>query len=125
MDDITITDGTETPSGTDQAQTTATPDQAQAAPQPAAPAGNSVTLSDGRTAVVRRGKGRDLLEAARRCNGDASQAQFEILSILTTVNGQPLAYEDLMAMDIEDVTDLMIASGSTSSGFTSPATSST
>ena len=132
MPDDTSDQGTLLSSGTDQqaipeqdqAAQTAT-GQTQTTQAPSQANGNSVTLSDGRVALVRRGKGRDLLEASRRSGTDVSRAQFEILSILTTINGQPASFDDLMNMDMNDVTDLMAATGSASTGFTNPATSST
>jgi hypothetical protein len=118
MDDITPLGGQETTAATDQTQS-------PAAPAAAAPQGKPVTLSDGRIAVVRRGKGRDLLEASRRAGTDVSRMQFELLSVLTSIDGQLVPFDDLMAMDMEDVTDLLAATGSAESGFTKAATSST
>jgi hypothetical protein len=96
------------------------------APPPAALPAGGVTLSDGRVAVVRRGKGRDMLEASRRSGTDLSRIQFDLLSVLTLIDGQPLHFDELMEMDMEDISELMLASGGAKTDFfRNPGTSST
>lgn len=72
-----------------------------------APQDKEVTLSDGRKAIVRRGKGRDLREAMRRGKMDPTQIQFELIAVLSTIDGKPVFSDELMDMSIEDVTALM------------------
>ncbi len=117
MDDLTPT-----PADTEQSDNTnvTTADQEVGSGVP------SVTLSDGRTAVVRKGKGRDLLEASRRAGTDASRIQFELLCVLTTLEGQPMQFEDFLDMPLDDVTSLMVRFGGSTGDFfpSSAATSS-
>ncbi|WP_027190071.1 hypothetical protein [Fundidesulfovibrio putealis] len=72
-----------------------------------APQDKEITLSDGRKAIVRRGKGRDLREAMRRGKMDPTQIQFELIAVLSTIDGKPVFSDELMDMSIEDVTALM------------------
>jgi len=72
-----------------------------------APKDKEITLSDGRKAVVRKGYGRDLREAMRRGKMDPTQIQFELIAVLSTIDGKPVFSDELMDMSIEDVTALM------------------
>jgi hypothetical protein len=64
--------------------------------------GSTITLSDGREAVLRPGKGRDLLAAQRKIR-DPSELIFALCAELVTVGSAPLLYEDLLEMPVADV----------------------
>ena len=72
-----------------------------------ATAPDTLTLSDGRRATIRRGKGRDLLAAARMAGGQEPMAiAFGLVARLVTIEGQALTIEDVEDMDLGDVTAL-------------------
>ncbi|MBF0481267.1 MAG: hypothetical protein HQK81_06125 [Desulfovibrionaceae bacterium] len=77
------------------------------APAPAPPAANTVTLSDGRVAVFKKGKGLDLLNATRAVANDSSALMFALVAGLTTIDGKSLPYEELLEMDLPDVMELL------------------
>lgn len=81
--------------------------------------GNKVVkLSDGRTAVIRKGKGRDLREAMRRGKGDLTGIQFELVAVLTVIDGKPVFSDELLDMDLDDVMALMGGMGGDTPDFT-------
>jgi len=67
----------------------------------------SVTLSDGRVVTLKRGKGRDLLEANRRSGQDGSRFRFELLALLASTDTGSLGFDDLMDMNLPDVALLL------------------
>ncbi len=70
----------------------------------------SVTLSDGRVATVRRGKGRDIRNAGRTVDmgKDGPLAlQMACCAIKTSIDGKPLTVDDLYDMWDQDVWELM------------------
>lgn len=73
------------------------------------------TVPSGKKIVMRRGKGRDMVNALRKAR-DTNEVQFALLAELITVDGNPIIYEDLLDMDLPDV--LMIQSES--NDFLSP-----
>jgi hypothetical protein len=83
-----------------------------AAPAAAPKSGEkTITLSDGRVAVIRPGKGKDLLNAARASGGDQFKVMFAIVAALTTINGNALPMEDYLEMDLPDVMALQAEVG--------------
>lgn len=64
-----------------------------------------LSLPSGRVATVRRGKGRDLIRAHRAVAGNPEPiaVSLALVAELTQVDGQPLVYEDILAMDLTDV----------------------
>jgi len=66
-----------------------------------------VTLSDGREVTLKRGKGRDMLEASRRSGQDGSRFQFELLALLASTDNAPLGFDDIMDMNLADVALLL------------------
>lgn len=68
----------------------------------------TVKLPSGKTARVRKGKGKDLL-AAQRSGGDAGTIQFALLAALVLVDDAPIVLEDLLEMELEDVLALQMA----------------
>jgi hypothetical protein len=70
----------------------------------------TITLPSGKTALVRRGKGKDLMAAQRALSvGGASDGPGLIMALiaqLTLIDGQPIVYEDVLEMDAADVLEL-------------------
>ncbi len=60
-----------------------------------------VPLTDGRKAIVKRGKGR-LAVKANKLAGSPAEVPLALASLMTTINGQPIVYEDLLDMDLAD-----------------------
>jgi hypothetical protein len=67
----------------------------------------SVTLSDGRVAVVREGKGEDLMKALKLSSGDADAVQFSLAAVLTKIDGKAVIYEDFLLMKLPDCAAIM------------------
>jgi hypothetical protein len=67
-----------------------------------------ITLPSGKTAEVRKGKGRDLMRAHRAVAGTAEpmSVSFALIAELATLEGKPLLYEDVLEMDLDDVLTL-------------------
>ena len=61
-----------------------------------------ITLSDGKVAVIKDGKGRDLLNAQKNSNS-SDEIPYALIAQLTEIDGQSIVYEDVLEMDLEDV----------------------
>lgn len=66
------------------------------------PAEREFTVPSGKKIAMRRGKGRDMINAMRKAR-DTTEVQFALLAELITVDGHPIIYEDLLDMDLADV----------------------
>src|ERR1700687_1760757 len=68
----------------------------------------TITLPSGKTAEVRKGKGRDLMRAhhAVAGNSEPMSVSFALIAELARVDGKPLVYEDILEMDLDDVLTL-------------------
>ncbi|PIQ23507.1 hypothetical protein COW36_09015 [bacterium (Candidatus Blackallbacteria) CG17_big_fil_post_rev_8_21_14_2_50_48_46] len=78
--------------------------------QEAKPTQIEVPLSDGRTAIVRKGKGKQLRNAMR-ITDDPNEFGMILAADCTTINGESLSYEDeFLEMDLEDCNALIQAS---------------
>ena len=64
-----------------------------------------MTLPSGRTALVRKGKGRDLMRAHRAvaANPEPIAVEFALIAELVQLDGKPVVYEDVLAMELADV----------------------
>lgn len=63
-----------------------------------------ITLSDGRKATWRKGKGRDLLAASRMAGGnEPMRIAFGLIAVLVTVDDKALTIEDVEELDMADV----------------------
>lgn len=71
-----------------------------------------IELPSGRKAETRKYKGRDIREAQRIADGDPGKITFALIAMSTTIDGQPIAMEDLDEMDGPDVLKLMGEFGS-------------
>lgn len=94
----------------------------QASGQSAAPAqSRSIVLPSGKTAVIRRGKGRDLMRAQRAVigNSDPTAVVFALIAELAQIDGAPIVYEDVVEMDLGDV--LILQAEVTGANFPEPA----
>ena len=90
--------------------------------QPAtAPQLRSKTLPSGKTATLRRGKGRDLMRAQRAVAGnpDPTAVVFPLIAELSQIDGAPIVYEDVSDMDLGDV--LVLQAEVTGANFPEPA----
>lgn len=69
----------------------------------------TVELPSGRTASIRKGKGRDLIQASRMAGGasDGIKISMAIIAVLTLIDGEPLVIEQVEDMDLNDVMKLL------------------
>ena len=69
----------------------------------------SLPLPSGKVAMIRAGKGRDVILAGRVVNAGKEPMAFAmaLMAQLTTIDGKPIVMEDLEEMDIEDVMVLL------------------
>jgi hypothetical protein len=65
----------------------------------------SIQLPSGRVAIVRRGTGKDLMHAHRVVAGNPEPiaVSFALIAELAMVEAKALVYEDVLAMDLDDV----------------------
>ncbi len=74
------------------------------APRDTAAAVRTIALPSGASAAVRKGCGRDLMRAQRVTEGgDATAVVFALIAELAEIDGKPITYEDVLAMDLDDV----------------------
>lgn len=77
--------------------------------------GREVALPSGRTAQIRAKKptGEDLLRARRSLDAaalrDPLAGMYALLAQVARVDGKPTTYEEVVRMDLEDLTALMVA----------------
>ena len=69
-----------------------------------------ITLSDGKIAVIKDGKGRDLLNAQKKAK-TSDEIPYALIAELTEIDGNYLVYEDILELPIEDVILLQEAIG--------------
>jgi hypothetical protein len=64
-----------------------------------------LVLPSGRTAIVKKGVGRDLMRAQRvvGASNDPTAVVFALIAELVEIDGEKIVYEDLLAMDLNDV----------------------
>ena len=62
-------------------------------------------LPSGKSAAIRRGFGRDLMRAQRvvGVSSDPNAVVFALIAELVEIDGEKIVYEDLLAMDLNDV----------------------
>ena len=65
-----------------------------------------IILPSGKIAQIRKGKGRDIVNA-QRITSESSEVTLALVSELTTIDGNKLLFEDLLEMDLEDVCVLL------------------
>ncbi len=80
----------------------------QVAPEPERKARRALSLPSGKRAAIRKGFGRDLMRAQRVAGpeADPTAVVFALIAELVEVDGRGLIYEDVLAMDLEDVLTL-------------------
>jgi hypothetical protein len=68
----------------------------------------TITLPSGKTAEVRKGKGRDLMRAHRAVAGNSEpmSVSFALIAELARVDGKHLVYDNILEMDLDDVLTL-------------------
>lgn len=64
------------------------------------------TLPSGKTAEIRKGKGFDLLKAQRKAK-TTDEIPYALLAELVTIDGEKLVYEDILELDLADVSTLL------------------
>jgi hypothetical protein len=64
-----------------------------------------LVLPSGKNAVIRKGFGRDLMRAQRvvGTSSDPTAVVFALIAELVEIDGEKIVYEDLLAMDLNDV----------------------
>ena len=62
----------------------------------------TLTLPSGKTAVLRNGKGYDLLQPQMKAK-NSEEIPYALIAELVEIDGQALVYEDILDMDLEDV----------------------
>ncbi len=67
-----------------------------------------ITLSDGKIAKIKDGKGIDLLNAQKKAK-TSDEIPYALVAELTEIDGQFLIYEDILELPIEDVINLQAA----------------
>lgn len=81
----------------------------------------SLTLPSGKTATLRKGRGRDLMRAQRAVAGnpDPTAVVFALIAELAQIDGAPIVYEDVLEMDLDDA--LTLQAEVTGANFHEPA----
>lgn len=69
-----------------------------------------ITLSDGKIAVIKNGKGKDLLNAQKKAKS-SDEIPYALIAELTEIDGNYLVYEDILELPIADVIQLQEAIG--------------
>ncbi len=69
-----------------------------------------ITLSDGKVAVIKDGKGRNLLNAQKKAKS-SDEIPYALIAELTEIDGNYLVYEDILELPIADVIQLQEAIG--------------
>jgi hypothetical protein len=66
---------------------------------------NLLILPSGKSAAIRKGFGRDLMHAQRvvGISSDPNAVVFALIAELVEIDGEKIVYEDLLAMDLNDV----------------------
>ena len=65
----------------------------------------TLTLPSGKTAVLRKGKGFDLFQAQKKAK-TSEEIPYALIAELTEIDGQPIVYEDILELPLEDVITL-------------------
>lgn len=66
------------------------------------PGTRELTTPSGKVITIRPGKGRDMINAARKAR-DTHEVQFALIAELITIDGTPVVYEELLDMDLVDI----------------------
>jgi hypothetical protein len=79
----------------------------QAAPEPERKA-HELSLPSGKRAAIRKGFGRDLMRAQRVAGpeADPTAVVFALIAELVEIDGHRIVFEDVLAIDLEDVLTL-------------------
>ncbi len=64
----------------------------------------TIALPSGASAAIRKGYGRDLMRAQRVAEGgDATTVVFALIAELAEIDGKRITYDDVLAMELDDV----------------------
>jgi hypothetical protein len=80
----------------------------QAAPGPERTGLRTLSLPSGKSAVVRKGFGRDLMRAQRVAGpeADPTAVVFALIAELAEIDGRRIVFEDVLVLDLDDVLTL-------------------
>lgn len=59
-------------------------------------------LPSGKTAIIKKGRGIDLLNAQKNTNS-SDEIPYALIAQLCEIDGQKVVYEDILELDLEDV----------------------
>lgn len=76
-------------------------------PTPGAGSSNEVTLSDGRKAVILKGKGKHAQDAMELSEGKSKLYMSSLMALLITIEGKGIVPEDLAELDMKDYNKLL------------------
>lgn len=79
-----------------------------------------ITLSDGRTAGIIKGKGRHVAEAQKQSGADTGEFMAVFMSQLIHIDGAQLPKEDLLDLPAEDYLTLQAAFSEVNFTMTAP-----
>lgn len=65
----------------------------------------TITLPSGKTAIIHKGVGFDLLQAQMKAK-NPEEIPYALIAELAEIDGNKLVYEDILQMDLEDVITL-------------------
>lgn len=68
----------------------------------------TINLPSGKIAVLKSGKGLDLLHAQMKAKS-SEEIPYALIAELAEIDGQSLVYEDILEMDLSDVIELQSA----------------
>ena len=69
-----------------------------------------ITLPSGKKAVIAAGKGKHLFQAQKIAKAP-DEITYALLAILSTIDGEPVVYEDMPEMYLPDLLSLLVNSG--------------
>jgi hypothetical protein len=70
-------------------------------------AAREITLPSGRKALIRKGTGRDQIEAHKIAKGSsATELMYGLIARMALIDGKPILYEQVLELDLEDVMEL-------------------
>ena len=61
-----------------------------------------ITLPSGKKALIKKGKGIDLLNAQKNTSA-SDEIPYALIAQLCEIDGQKIVYEDVLELDLEDV----------------------
>jgi hypothetical protein len=69
---------------------------------------DEIKLSNGKTATIKQGKGKDALKAQKLCAGDSDKYLQILMSLLVKIDGQNITLEDLEDLPLNDFSKVQV-----------------